>query len=330
MLEISPVLSEKFSQPNYAPAKVNFTTGRGAQDAVVDSATEADTRRYTKFDHSASEAGTATDFTFSDFLDLINPIEHIPGVSSIFRSLSGDKIHPISRVAGDILYGGVFGLGSAVFGAAGAVADCVSEASTGHDATGMVVATLLGEDLPSSQSEQVAKTSISQADASVVNPSSSASAQALAAMLQPSSRVATTVDSQASSQGNSRSFELVSNSQGRAYPLDRSKLPYGGVMAPAGGTQQAQALALSAAASQSLRMGSTIYASRGGNNGREPISSDQASTASQAVASSSSQSTISPAQHNAIPQTLVDDLLAIKAARQYQNVASGSRSNLAN
>ena len=33
-------------------------------------------------------------FTFSDLMDIINPLQHIPVVSSIYRSLSGDEIDP--------------------------------------------------------------------------------------------------------------------------------------------------------------------------------------------------------------------------------------------
>ena len=39
-------------------------------------------------------------FTFFDFLDIINPLQHIPVISTIYRSLTGDKIDPGSRIAG--------------------------------------------------------------------------------------------------------------------------------------------------------------------------------------------------------------------------------------
>ena len=38
--------------------------------------------------------------TFLDFLDIINPLQHIPLVSTIYRKITGDTIDPASRIAG--------------------------------------------------------------------------------------------------------------------------------------------------------------------------------------------------------------------------------------
>ncbi len=65
-------------------------------------------------------------FTFSDFLDIINPLQHIPSVNTVYRAVTGDKIDPGSRLAGGGLFGGPIGL----------VASLVSgmvEESTGKD-----------------------------------------------------------------------------------------------------------------------------------------------------------------------------------------------------
>lgn len=65
-------------------------------------------------------------FTFGDFLDIINPLQHIPVVSTIYRAITGDKINPGARIAG----GGLFG------GPIGAVASMISgmvEEATGKD-----------------------------------------------------------------------------------------------------------------------------------------------------------------------------------------------------
>lgn len=52
---------------------------------------------------------------FADFLDLINPLQHIPIVSTIYRALTGDEIGPGARFAGGALFGGPLGLVSAGF-----------------------------------------------------------------------------------------------------------------------------------------------------------------------------------------------------------------------
>ena len=55
-------------------------------------------------------------FDLGDLLDVINPLQHIPVISSIYRSLTGDEISPGARLAGGTLYGGPVGLVSAFVG----------------------------------------------------------------------------------------------------------------------------------------------------------------------------------------------------------------------
>jgi hypothetical protein len=63
---------------------------------------------------SASKGGSPMfgkdGFTFSDFLDIINPFQHIPVVSTIYRAVTGDKIDPGSRIVGGGIFGGPIGL----------------------------------------------------------------------------------------------------------------------------------------------------------------------------------------------------------------------------
>jgi hypothetical protein len=76
---------------------------------------------------AAAASATATDtstsqtsFGFSDVLDIINPLQHIPVVSTIYRHLTGDGIGVPEKIAGDTLYGGFTGflssVGDAIFG----------------------------------------------------------------------------------------------------------------------------------------------------------------------------------------------------------------------
>ena len=55
---------------------------------------------------------------FGDLLDIANPLQHIPVVSEIYRSLTGDNISGSAQVVGDALYGGPLGLVSGVFSSA--------------------------------------------------------------------------------------------------------------------------------------------------------------------------------------------------------------------
>lgn len=77
-------------------------------------------------------------FSFAGFLDIINPLQHIPIISSLYRRLTGDEITPVGRVAGDTLFFGVIGLASALVNTA-------IEKATGKDAGDHVMTALLGE-----------------------------------------------------------------------------------------------------------------------------------------------------------------------------------------
>lgn len=78
-------------------------------------------------------------FKFSDFLDIINPLQHIPIVSTIYRAITGDQIEAGSRMAGGALFGGPIGLAASV------VSAMVNE-STGKD-PGEHAMAMLGIDL---------------------------------------------------------------------------------------------------------------------------------------------------------------------------------------
>jgi hypothetical protein len=68
-------------------------------------------------------------------IDIINPLQHIPVVSTLYRQITGDEISPAARIAGDTLFGGP--LGTMV-----ALADVTSEKISGKDIGGNVMAML--------------------------------------------------------------------------------------------------------------------------------------------------------------------------------------------
>ena len=53
-------------------------------------------------------------FSFKDLLDIVNPLQHIPVVGSIYRYLTGDEESGGARIIGDSLYGGPIGFGVSV------------------------------------------------------------------------------------------------------------------------------------------------------------------------------------------------------------------------
>lgn len=76
--------------------------------------------------------------TFGSILDAINPLQHLPGISNLYRSLTGESISPGSRLLGGALFGGVFGFASAVVNA-------IIEGDTGKDIGGHVMAWFGGD-----------------------------------------------------------------------------------------------------------------------------------------------------------------------------------------
>jgi len=79
------------------------------------------------------------DLDFWDLLDVVNPLQHTPVVSSIYRYVTGDEIGGLARLAGGFLYGGPVGLASSA-------ANLGIEGATGRDIGEHVLAALDGSD----------------------------------------------------------------------------------------------------------------------------------------------------------------------------------------
>jgi hypothetical protein len=83
-------------------------------------------------------------FTFFDFLDVINPLQHLPIVSTLYRDLTGDTIDPGAKMAGGTLFGGPIGLVSWI-------ANSLTEAVSGKDIGENVLAVFGGDAAQSDQ-----------------------------------------------------------------------------------------------------------------------------------------------------------------------------------
>jgi len=80
-------------------------------------------------------------FDFFDLLDVVNPLQHIPVISTIYRRMTGDELSPAARVAGATLFVGPIGT-------ALAVADSIVEYETGQDTGDNLYAAMFGDDGP--------------------------------------------------------------------------------------------------------------------------------------------------------------------------------------
>lgn len=98
---------------------------------------------------NAQAKGEATNGgSFADLVDTINPLQHIPVVSSIYRELTGDQISNQARIAGGALYGGAIGF-------VASMANSAIDIATGEDIGGHVMASLFGSDAASPDTQPV-------------------------------------------------------------------------------------------------------------------------------------------------------------------------------
>jgi hypothetical protein len=79
------------------------------------------------------------ELTFDDVIDIVNPLQHLPVISTVYRAVTGDEIKPAMRILGDIGYGGPSGFVSAC-------AQVLFEAIAGKDVGSQVIAMLTGSD----------------------------------------------------------------------------------------------------------------------------------------------------------------------------------------
>lgn len=100
----------------------------------------------------ADENGFGDDgFGFDDFLDIINPLQHIPGISSLYRELTGDEISPGARSIGGTIYGGGIGLAMSLVNSA-------VEEATGKDVGEHVISLFSTDEQETAPTEMIATT----------------------------------------------------------------------------------------------------------------------------------------------------------------------------
>lgn len=110
----------------YTGRRTSGLTGEGSRQAA---------------ERSGASAGDDNDFSFWDLVDIVNPLQHFPVVSSIYREVTGDEIKAPFRIMGGFLFGGVIGMASGIINA-------ILEETTGKDVGEHVMSMFDGEDDP--------------------------------------------------------------------------------------------------------------------------------------------------------------------------------------
>jgi hypothetical protein len=109
---------------NYTPANLpDVKIDRG--EALNGSEKTADGKEFKPFGDDGA--------TFWDLIDVVNPLQHIPVVSTLYRELTDDTLDPAPRVMGSTLFMGPIGL-------VASVANVMVEHNTGKDLGGHVMA----------------------------------------------------------------------------------------------------------------------------------------------------------------------------------------------
>ena len=122
----------------------------------------------------------ADGFGFDDFLDLINPLQHIPIVSTLYRELTGDTISEGARILGGAIFGGPLGF-------AAALGNAMVKQVAGKD-VGELALSLFDSDTPESEIQTAAFTPTpvaSDPEAEVVARVSPAAGPAPAPLIEP-------------------------------------------------------------------------------------------------------------------------------------------------
>lgn len=91
---------------------------------------------------AADDENADEPFGFGDLVDIVNPLQHIPIVSNLYRAVTGDHIRPSSDIIGGAIYGGLAG-------AASGLANVIIKHETGKNFMEHAVAMVEGNDASS-------------------------------------------------------------------------------------------------------------------------------------------------------------------------------------
>jgi hypothetical protein len=121
---------------------------------------------------AASDDSDAGGISFHDILDVVNPLQHLAIVGTLYRKLTGEQIKPFPRAAGDLLYGGPLGF-------VGSIADTLFEKLTGKDFGSTVFDTIKEAFAGSDDTKDVARNTPAATGATTAAPQRAASLETI-------------------------------------------------------------------------------------------------------------------------------------------------------
>jgi hypothetical protein len=110
-----------------------------------------------------NKVSESQEFSFGDLLDTLNPLQHIPVVSTIYRELTGDQIAAAPQAMGGMLYGGPAA-------AVGVLANALTRAESGKDIGELAMAAVTGGDAAAGQASADRQLAAADAEAGAAAP----------------------------------------------------------------------------------------------------------------------------------------------------------------
>lgn len=144
-----------------APASAQETVAQSLQASTSKVAPE--TNLALSLSQDSAETKPDESFGLLDIVDMVNPLQHIPVVGTIYRALTGDMIKPIAQIVGGAVFGGPIG-------AAGGIANAIVQTETGKDIGGNALAMLMGDDAPAHGIPETSDTTLAVAALSYRQP----------------------------------------------------------------------------------------------------------------------------------------------------------------
>jgi len=102
---------------------------------------------------SADKPADQKESFFHHLLDVVNPLQHLPVIGTIYRAITGERLDAVEKIAGDTLYGGLWG-------AVTSIADVAFESLTGKSFEDTALALFKGDDKARVASTKVAAPTI--------------------------------------------------------------------------------------------------------------------------------------------------------------------------
>jgi hypothetical protein len=101
----------------------------------------------------ASQPAQQHEGFFHHLLDVVNPLQHLPIIGTIYRAITGERLDAVEKIAGDTLYGGLWG-------AVSSIADVAFEGLTGKSFEDTAIALFKSDDKVRVASAKVAAPAI--------------------------------------------------------------------------------------------------------------------------------------------------------------------------